>query len=75
MIISQEEAIAAARAGAEQRGWLWEEPLFVARHRTFIIFGRLTYEVRTNTKMRGCNARFIIDGTDATILEAYWLPR
>jgi hypothetical protein len=75
MSISQDDAIAAARREAEQRGWRWEEPVYVSRRRAFIFFGRLTYEIRTNADKLGCNARFVIDGENASIREAYWLPR
>jgi hypothetical protein len=75
MTISKEEAIEIARRAAKERGWRWEEPVRVSRSRRFVFFGRLTYEVWTNAKMRGCNGRYVVDGEDGTVREAYWLPR
>jgi hypothetical protein len=70
MTISKDEALEAARHEALARGWPWKEPVTVSRSRRFIFFGRSTYEIRTNTMMRGSNGRFLIDGESGTVLEA-----
>ena len=57
MTISSEEAIERARRCAEERGWVWREPVIVKRSRAFVLIGRVRYEVRTNAEMRGSNAR------------------
>ena len=75
MTISEARAVEVAREVASERGWAWEEPILVRRERAYLFFGRETYEVRTNTMSRGCNARIVIDAEDASVVGAYWLPR
>jgi hypothetical protein len=75
MTISIEEAIERARRCAEERGWVWLEPVIVNRSRAFVLVGRVRYEVRTNAEMRGSNARVVVDAEDGSIAEAHWLPR
>lgn len=75
MTISVEDAIERARRCAEDRGWLWREPVRVTRSRAFVVLGRVRYEVWTNAEMRGSNARIVVDAEDGSIVEAYWLPR
>lgn len=75
MRISIEEALQRARRCAEERGWVWQEPVRVTRSRAFILVGRLRYDVWTNAEMRGCNARIVVDADDGSITEAHWLPR
>jgi hypothetical protein len=75
MTISSEEAIERARRCAEERGWVWREPVIVKRLRAFVLVGRVRYEVRTNAEMRGNNARIVVDAEDGSIAEAHWLPR
>jgi hypothetical protein len=75
MTISVEEAIERARRCAQERGWVWCEPVRVTQSRAFVLGGRLRYEVRTNAEMRGTNARIVVDAEDGSIIEAHWLPR
>lgn len=75
MTISAEEAVERARRHAGERGWTWREPVSVTRSRSFVILGRVTYEVRSNSESRGSNARVIVSADDGSIVEAYWLPR
>jgi hypothetical protein len=75
MTISKDDALEAARREAAARGWRWEEPIAITRVRSFILFGHLTYEVRTNAEMLGQNGRFVIDGETGAVLKAHWLPR
>lgn len=74
-MITRDEAIAIARQAAVDRGWRWEEPVSAERGRTWLLFGRHKWEVRTNTQRRGANARFVIDAIDGHLLQAVWLPR
>ena len=75
MTISSVEAVERARRCAEERGWAWREPVRVIRSRSFVILGRVTYEVRSNAESRGSNARVIVAADDGSIVEAHWLPR
>lgn len=75
MTISVDDAIARARRCAEERGWVWCEPVRVTRSRAFVLLGRVRYQVWTNAEMRGTNARIVVDAEDGSIVEAHWLPR
>ena len=75
MTISEQDAVATARRLAEERGWRWEEPVHVSRRRSLVLFGRVSYEIRTNADRRGCNVRVVLDADDGTVVEAHWLPR
>lgn len=75
MAITKDEAIESARREAAARGWHWQEPSRASASRRFVLFGHLTYEVWTNADHRGGNCRFVVDGEDGTVREAYFLPR
>ena len=75
MTLALEDAVARARRVAEERGWPWTEPVHVAPRRAYVLFGRASYEIRTNAAMRGQNARIVIDAEDGSVIEAHWLPR
>ena len=74
-MISEEDALEAARQLAAARGWTWLSPVKVWRSRTFVLFGRRTYRIGTNSGMRGCNVWVTVDAYDGTILEANFIPR
>jgi len=75
MTITRDEAIEIARRAANARGWRWETPVRVTRSRRFLLFGRASYEIWTNADVRGCNARFIVDGENGSVRRAAWLRR
>lgn len=73
-MIDEEQAIAIARARAQERGWGFREPAWVTTRVSWR--GRVTrYEVVTDPTMRGTAARFTIDAKSGSILEEGYIPR
>jgi len=65
-----EDAVAIARAEAEARGWPWQGRVSVNRRRTWIFFGRLSFEVFTNADYRGGNVIVDVDAQTGEVLRA-----
>ena len=75
MSMDRARAEAIARAEIERRGWHWKEPILVKRRRRWLFFGPVIWEVHTNTRARGMNARIEIADSNERVLKAAWLPR
>lgn len=73
--MTPDEVIRVARSIVEQEGWPWQEPVTVTRGRRFILFGRVSWHVRTNTDRRGCNANVRIDDRTGETLSKVFAPR
>lgn len=66
--IAEHEAIDIARREAERRSYTWRGLIQTTRDAK-------TWQVRTNTEMRGCNACFTIDAQTGVVLSHSFLPR
>lgn len=74
-MISEDEVLEIARQFARARGWPWHPPVRIWRSRTFVLFGRRTYQIGTNAGMRGGNVWVTADAEDGTILDASYIAR
>jgi uncharacterized membrane protein YkoI len=73
-MITSEEAIAIARARAEENGWGFAEPAAVVHRRGW--FGQSDrFEIETNAGKLGTKARFVIDADSGEILSQGYIPR
>jgi hypothetical protein len=70
----REEAVAAARAVAEDRQWAWVEPVNAVRFRQYWI-GPARWRVTSNAEARGRNVIVTIDDSSRRILSAALAPR
>lgn len=66
--IGKAEAIAAARAYAQARGWPWQEPIVVEA-------GLREYRIRTNASRRGGNVNVRVSMIDGTVRFASFAER
>jgi hypothetical protein len=73
--MTEEEALAAARAAAEAKGWPFVDPVLVLRKRPWFRKQGGTWEVVTNRFAIGGNVRVTIDDATGAVLEAGFLPR
>lgn len=73
-MIDEAEAIAIARATANEQGWAFVEPVTATlRRQWFGAGGR--WEIRTNARGLGAIARFVIDASDGRVIEKGYIPR
>jgi hypothetical protein len=73
-MITQEDAIAIARARAADQGWGLGEPVAVSPRRGW--FGRVrSYDVVSDPSMRGEGTRFTIDASTGAILSEGHISR
>ena len=74
--MTRDEAIQSARTVAKKEGWPWVEPLWVEEKRRFILFGRRSWRVTTNTKYAdmGCNVHVQIDDKTGHVLSSDYVP-
>jgi hypothetical protein len=73
-MITQDEAVAIARARAMEKGWGLVEPLSVIQRRGWL--GKIkSYSIESNPAMRGTKTRFTIDANSGAILEEGYIPR
>lgn len=75
MPLSEQDALARARALAEERGWPWLEPVEVSRERSLVVVGRERWVVTTHVGYRGASARIVMNADDGSIVSAGYLPR
>lgn len=73
--MTHEEAIRRARALAEERDWIWREPVRVTERRRFVLFGHERITVRSNCDSRGANVLVELDAETGRVLHAAWLSR
>lgn len=73
-MIDEQAAIAIARTRADQRGWVFAEPLAVRLRRGW--FGQSDrFEIETNANNLGTKARFVIDAATGSIVSEGYIPR
>ena len=74
--MTPDEVIQIARTLAEKNGWPWVEPLRVEDERRFILFGRRSWRVTTNTEYAdiGRNVHVQIDDETGQILSSEYVP-
>jgi hypothetical protein len=70
-----EDAVRIARVVADEQGWPWQEPVEVIRRRSFVFFGAVSWEVRTNAECLGMNVSVEIDDATGRVLRKGFLPR
>lgn len=73
--MTDEEALATARAVALVEGWPWQEPVQVKRRRSWFFFGPPYWEIWTNADSIGSNVRIVIDETTGEVEEKRFLSR
>lgn len=66
--MTEAEAIEAARSVALDEGWPWEEPVQARVEKSFILFGRRTWYVRTNASHLGRNVNVRIDDETGNVV-------
>jgi hypothetical protein len=73
--MTRDEVIQTARTLAEKKGWPWVEPLSVEAARRFILFGRRSWRVATNTYYTeiGHNVHVTIDDETGQILRSEYI--
>ncbi len=73
--MTREEAIAKATAVALEQGWPWRDPVFAARERPCIIFGRPYWRLMSSADRRGGNVNVSIDCQTGEVLRKGFAPR
>ena len=73
-MIDRDAAIEIARKRAEENGWGFAEPLDVI-HRVGWLGGSKSFEIETNSGIRGTKARFVIDAQSGEIISEGYIPR
>jgi hypothetical protein len=66
--LTEDQALATARAECERHGWPWIEPVSIRR-------GIRSYRIMTIKGMRGRNASMTVRIKDGTITYANFIPR
>ena len=72
--MTREDAIARARALADERGWTWLEPVAARRERAWLV-GKRRWTVITNIEQIGASVRVVLDDATGAIVQAGFLPR
>jgi hypothetical protein len=73
-MITQDEAVAVARARAVEKGWALLDPINVSKRVGWS--GKIkSYCVESDPALRGSKSRFTIDATTGVILEEGYVPR
>jgi len=73
--MTRDEAILLARRIAESESWAWRLPVSASPNRAFLLFGRLTWTVLSNSSSRGCNVLVVIDDRSGEVIRRAFLPR
>lgn len=73
--MTRDEVIKITRSVVEQEGWPWQEPITATRERQFILFGKVSWYVRTSADHRGCNVNIRIDDKTGEVLNKTFAPR
>jgi hypothetical protein len=68
----RDQLISKARALAEERGWTWREPIEIAASSEE---GEAVWILRSNSLMRGQNARIVLRQADHSLVRAGYLSR
>lgn len=74
-MITEAQAVAIARARAEEKGWGFAEPIAVVAREAWFSKHVLRYEIETNAGMLGTKARFVIDAESGAIKSEGYIPR
>jgi hypothetical protein len=72
--VTQDEAVAVAKAVAEKQNWAWTEPVRAHRFRRWW-FGPPCWRVTTNAEQRGRNVIVTIGDVSREIIQASYAPR
>lgn len=64
-----------AKRMAALEGWNWQLPVSATQGRKFLLFGRLSWTVRSNSSCRGSNVLVVIDDTSGEVVHKAFLPR
>ena len=72
--MTQDEAIASARAVAESQGWAWVEPARASFRRPWFGGGG-RWEIHSNAKGLAAIARVVLDDVTGRVLEKGYVPR
>jgi hypothetical protein len=75
MKMTREEVIRIARLVVEEEGWPWIEPVVATRERRFLLFGKVSWHIRTNAKHRGANVNVQVDDKTGLVLSKCFAPR
>ena len=73
-MVTESEAIAAARRIAAQEGWAWVDPAVATLRRAWLGKGG-KWEVISHALGLGAKVRVVIDAETGTVLERGYIPR
>lgn len=73
--MTRDEVIRIAHLLVEEEGWPWDEPVIITRKRRFLLFGKMSWYIRTNTECRGTNVNIEIDDKTGTVLNKHFALR
>ena len=68
--MTRDDAIAVARAFAQEKGWSWVEPIAIARRRRYLLLGPVEWHVVSRSNARGSNVRISIDDASQKIISS-----
>jgi hypothetical protein len=73
--MTQEEAIAKAKALADEHGWPWLLPVVAIRRRLLFVCGPATWHVRSNADSLGCNVNVHFNDKTGEVTTKGFEPR
>jgi len=73
-VISEEQAVAAARRIAEQEGWAWADPALATLRKGWSGRGG-RWEILSNARALGAKVRVLLDADSGTVIEKGYVPR
>ena len=73
--MTQDQAIAATKKLADEKGWTWLEPVEARLRKRWIFWGPRRWDILSNCRGRGCNVHVVIDDETGAVCEQAYLPR
>ena len=73
--MTRDEAIARARALAQERGWTWHEPVNADLGRAWVVLGARRWTVTSNAGSLGTNVHVVLDDATGAVIRAAFWPR
>jgi hypothetical protein len=73
--MTRDEAVRIAETVAQQKDWLWSEPIHARQYRAWFVFGSIYWDILSNANKRGCNVRITIEDATGKVVRKKFLPR
>ena len=73
--MTEEVAVAVAKAAAQREGWRWRGPVEARSRRAWLFFGPQRWHVRSNVGRPGGTVRVVIDAATGVVIKAVFVPR